>query len=177
MQDIQVQFDEPIQVIFCDNTSAISISKNPMMHSKQRKLWSNIILLESRLAKRISSLNMAQMKKLLTSLLDNYLVKNLSIFSKILGFSQVLIRIFLLSNQVESESGGVYMSATWYFFKGSYPLPFMKMGIEGNRKKFLDNRGSTFVAFNAKGGDCWSMGVIDVNPRNTRGYPNLAWEF
>jgi hypothetical protein len=28
-----VEYDEPI-MIFCDNTSAISISKNPVMHSK-----------------------------------------------------------------------------------------------------------------------------------------------
>ena len=33
LQDLQVQFSEPIP-IFCDNTSAISISKNPVMHSK-----------------------------------------------------------------------------------------------------------------------------------------------
>ena len=33
LQDLQVQFSEPIP-IFCDNTSAIDISKNPIMHSK-----------------------------------------------------------------------------------------------------------------------------------------------
>eukprot|EP00253_Pinus_taeda_P026044 PITA_26044 len=32
-QDLQVKFDEPIPV-FCNNTNAISISKNPMMYSK-----------------------------------------------------------------------------------------------------------------------------------------------
>eukprot|EP00253_Pinus_taeda_P029525 PITA_29525 len=37
LQDLQVKFDEPIP-IFCDNTSAISISKNPMMHSKMRHI-------------------------------------------------------------------------------------------------------------------------------------------
>eukprot|EP00253_Pinus_taeda_P020758 PITA_20758 len=31
LQDIQVQFNEPIP-IFCDNTNAVSISKNPVMH-------------------------------------------------------------------------------------------------------------------------------------------------
>jgi hypothetical protein len=31
--DIQVEYDEPIP-IYCDNTSAISISKNPVIHSK-----------------------------------------------------------------------------------------------------------------------------------------------
>jgi hypothetical protein len=33
LKDIQVEYDEPIP-IYCDNTRAISISKNPMMHSK-----------------------------------------------------------------------------------------------------------------------------------------------
>eukprot|EP00253_Pinus_taeda_P014802 PITA_14802 len=35
LQDLQVKFDEPIP-IFCDNTSAISISKNLVMHSKMK---------------------------------------------------------------------------------------------------------------------------------------------
>jgi hypothetical protein len=37
LQDIQVKYDEPIS-IFCDNTSAISISKNPVMHSKMKHI-------------------------------------------------------------------------------------------------------------------------------------------
>jgi hypothetical protein len=37
LQDIQVEYDEPI-LIFCDNTSAISISKNPVMHSKMKHI-------------------------------------------------------------------------------------------------------------------------------------------
>jgi hypothetical protein len=37
LQDIQVEYDEPI-LILCDNTSAISISKNPVMHSKMKHI-------------------------------------------------------------------------------------------------------------------------------------------
>eukprot|EP00253_Pinus_taeda_P006365 PITA_06365 len=37
LQDIQVKFNEPIP-IFCDNTNAISISKNPVMHSKTKHI-------------------------------------------------------------------------------------------------------------------------------------------
>jgi hypothetical protein len=37
LTDIQVEYDEPIP-IYCDNTSAISISKNPMMHSKMKNI-------------------------------------------------------------------------------------------------------------------------------------------
>jgi hypothetical protein len=33
LTDIQVEYDEPIP-IYCDNISTISISKNPVMHSK-----------------------------------------------------------------------------------------------------------------------------------------------
>eukprot|EP00253_Pinus_taeda_P020162 PITA_20162 len=36
-QDLQVKFDEPIP-IFCDNTNAISISKNLVMHSKTKHI-------------------------------------------------------------------------------------------------------------------------------------------
>jgi hypothetical protein len=37
LTDIQVEYDELIP-IYCDNTSAISISKNPMMHSKMKHI-------------------------------------------------------------------------------------------------------------------------------------------
>jgi hypothetical protein len=35
--DIPVEYDEPIPIYF-DNTSTISISKNPVMHSKTKKI-------------------------------------------------------------------------------------------------------------------------------------------
>jgi hypothetical protein len=37
LTDIQVDYDEPIP-IYCDNTSAIIISKNPVMHSKKKHI-------------------------------------------------------------------------------------------------------------------------------------------
>ena len=37
LEDIQVKYDEPIP-IFCDNTSAINISKNPVMNSKTKHI-------------------------------------------------------------------------------------------------------------------------------------------
>lgn len=36
-QYLQVKFDNPIPIL-CDNTSAINISKNPMMHSKTKHI-------------------------------------------------------------------------------------------------------------------------------------------
>jgi hypothetical protein len=37
LTDIQVEYDDPIP-IYCDNTSTISISKNPVMHSKTKHI-------------------------------------------------------------------------------------------------------------------------------------------
>ena len=37
LEDIQVHYNEPI-TIWCDSTSAISISKNPVMHSKTKHI-------------------------------------------------------------------------------------------------------------------------------------------
>jgi hypothetical protein len=37
LTDIQVEYDDPIP-IYCDNTSAINISKNPVMHSKMKHI-------------------------------------------------------------------------------------------------------------------------------------------
>jgi hypothetical protein len=37
LKNIQVEYDEPIP-IYCDNTSTINISKNPVMHSKMKHI-------------------------------------------------------------------------------------------------------------------------------------------
>jgi hypothetical protein len=37
LKDMQIDYDEPIS-IFCDNTSAISISNNIVMHSKTKNI-------------------------------------------------------------------------------------------------------------------------------------------
>jgi hypothetical protein len=37
LTNIQVDYDEPIP-IYCDNTSTINISKNPVMHSKMKHI-------------------------------------------------------------------------------------------------------------------------------------------
>jgi hypothetical protein len=37
LTDIQVEYDDPIP-IYCDNTSAISISRNPVMHSMTKHI-------------------------------------------------------------------------------------------------------------------------------------------
>jgi hypothetical protein len=49
LTDIQVEYDDPIS-IYCDNTSTINISKNPVMHSKTKHipikyqfLWEQVV--------------------------------------------------------------------------------------------------------------------------------------
>jgi hypothetical protein len=37
LEDLQIKYNDPI-TINCDNTSAISISKNPVMHSKTKHI-------------------------------------------------------------------------------------------------------------------------------------------
>ena len=37
LQDIKVEFEEPT-IIYCDNTSALSLSKNPVQHSKAKHI-------------------------------------------------------------------------------------------------------------------------------------------
>jgi hypothetical protein len=49
--DIQVEYDEPIP-IYCDNTSTISISKNPWMHSKMKHISTKYHFLPEQFAKK-----------------------------------------------------------------------------------------------------------------------------
>jgi hypothetical protein len=48
---IQVEYDEPIP-IYCDNTSAISISKNPVMHSKMKHIPIKYHFLQEQVAEK-----------------------------------------------------------------------------------------------------------------------------
>jgi hypothetical protein len=51
LTDIQVEYDEPIP-IYCDNTSAISISKNPVMHSKMKHIPIKYHFLQEQVAEK-----------------------------------------------------------------------------------------------------------------------------
>jgi hypothetical protein len=51
LTDIQVEYDEPIP-IYCDNTNPISISKNPVMHSKTKKIPIKCHFLREQVAKK-----------------------------------------------------------------------------------------------------------------------------
>jgi hypothetical protein len=49
--DIQVEYDEPIP-IYCDNRSTISISKNPMIHSKTKHIPIKYHFLQEQVAEK-----------------------------------------------------------------------------------------------------------------------------
>jgi hypothetical protein len=51
LTDIQVEYDEPIP-IYCDNTSTISISKNPVMHSKTKHIPIKYHFLQEQVAEK-----------------------------------------------------------------------------------------------------------------------------
>jgi hypothetical protein len=51
LTDIQVEYDETIP-IYCDNTSAINISKNPMMHSKTKHIPIKYHFLQEQIAEK-----------------------------------------------------------------------------------------------------------------------------
>jgi hypothetical protein len=51
LTDIQVEYDEPIP-IYCDNTSAIIISKNLVMHSKTKNIPINYHFIWEQVAKK-----------------------------------------------------------------------------------------------------------------------------
>jgi hypothetical protein len=48
---IQVEYDDPIP-IYCDNTSAINISKNPVMHSKTKNIPIKYHFLQEKVAEK-----------------------------------------------------------------------------------------------------------------------------
>lgn len=55
MKDIRVVYDEPI-AIYCDNSSAINISKNPVFHSKTKHISIKIHFLRDEVNVDIDSL-------------------------------------------------------------------------------------------------------------------------
>jgi hypothetical protein len=52
LEDLQIRYDDPI-TINCDNTSAISISKNPVMHSKTKHIPIKYHFLRDQVTQRV----------------------------------------------------------------------------------------------------------------------------
>ena len=62
MKDVQVEYDHPIS-IFCENTSAISISKNLVTHSKTKHIPIKYHCVREHVAKIIFKLEYVDMKE------------------------------------------------------------------------------------------------------------------
>ena len=143
---------------------------------KKNTFRSNIILLENKSLKRISNLSMlVQNNKSLISSLNLYLGNHLNIFTRSLGFSK-----FSLDFPYSKYKGGLEVCTgpqDGFVSGGATLCHWCQRERECCRNRCHDHSGSTYVSMNAKGGDFWSKFVIDVNPRSTRGYPNVAWEF
>jgi hypothetical protein len=62
LQDMKVSINEPIS-IKCDNTSAISISKNPVLHSKTKHIPIKYHFLREQVAQKIVKLDYVSTKE------------------------------------------------------------------------------------------------------------------
>jgi hypothetical protein len=62
LKDIQVKYDEPIS-IFYDNTRVISISKNPVMHSKTKHIMIKFHFLQEQVTKNNMKLEYIRTKE------------------------------------------------------------------------------------------------------------------
>ena len=75
IQDMKVRIDEPIS-IKCDNTSAISISKNPVPHSKTKHIPIKYHFLREQVAQKIVKLEYVPTKEQTTDIFTNRLPEN-----------------------------------------------------------------------------------------------------
>ena len=66
LKDMHIQYDDPIP-IFCDNTSAISISRNPMMHSKTKHIPIKYHFLREQVLSKVIKLEYVGTKDQLTN--------------------------------------------------------------------------------------------------------------
>ena len=62
LEDMQIKYNHPI-LRNCDNTSAISISKNPIMHSKTNHIPIKYHLLREQVSQKVVKLEYVSTKK------------------------------------------------------------------------------------------------------------------
>ena len=74
LQDMKVSIDEPIS-IKCDNTSAISISKNPVLHSKTKHIPIKYHFLREQVAQKLVKLEYVPTKEQTTDIFTKPLAK------------------------------------------------------------------------------------------------------
>ena len=74
MEDIQVKYDEPIP-IFCNNTSAINISKNPVMQSKTKHIPIKFHFLREQVTKKNIKLEYVDTKEQIADIFTKPLLR------------------------------------------------------------------------------------------------------
>ena len=70
LKDIQVEYDQPIS-IFCDNTSVISILKNPVIYSKTKHIPIKYHFVREQVAKNIVKLEYVDTKEQMVDIFTN----------------------------------------------------------------------------------------------------------
>jgi hypothetical protein len=74
LQDMQVKYDEPISIP-CDNTNAIIISKDPMMHSKMKQIPIKYHFLQKQTTKKNIKLEYIGIKEKIADIFTKPLVR------------------------------------------------------------------------------------------------------
>ena len=109
LQDIHMTCDEPIPIL-CDNTSAISISKNPVMPSKNKHIPTKFQFLRRKSQIRISSWNiLGQKNRLHTPLLNLSQERLLSTFEKNWEPYYLLIELIHLQQHINMIEGEIIL--------------------------------------------------------------------
>ena len=70
LEDIKVKYDQTL-IIYCDNTSAISISKNPVMHSKTKHIAIKYVFLREQAHDQTIKLEYVNSKDQITDIFTN----------------------------------------------------------------------------------------------------------
>jgi hypothetical protein len=153
LTDIQVEYDEPIP-IYCDNTSVISISKNPVMHSKLKHISIKYHFLREQVTEKNIRVEYVGTKEQVVDIFTKPLPREaLDIFAKDL-------KLFLLKNECLSYMSYMYMrkhhtrkvQSGGEAPDGKIPFPLMTKGerfirCRGQRH---GSRGNRFIRYRGK---------------------------
>jgi hypothetical protein len=158
LEDLQIRYNNPI-IINHDNTSAISISKNPFMHSKTKHIPIKYHFLRDQVTQKIVKIVYLDTKEQIANIFTKPLPR--STFENHrhkLGVIQKPIK----NHKIVSEGAHGQGEHCHRGGEERSPLPLLLKGEEIDKGRNLKRKK---VAINAKGGECWAWcyGVgIDV---------------
>ena len=75
LKDIGITFDEPV-IIYCDNTSIVSMSKNPVLHSKTTHIAIKYHILRKKVAEKKIKLEYINTKERIVDIFTKALLKD-----------------------------------------------------------------------------------------------------